>query len=117
VLFALAIAASGPWLITLVTRDPAVQAQAVAMLPFCALVPLLGMPSWLLDGIFIGATRGRTLRNAAIVSLALYLATDALLRGQGNAGVWIALLASYAYRALALGLALPRLVKSVGRAA
>ncbi|MCW6530422.1 MATE family efflux transporter [Sphingomonas sp. MMSM20] len=115
VLFAAAIAASGPWLITLVTRDPAVQAQAVAMLPFCALVPLLGMPSWLLDGIFIGATRGRTLRNAAILSLALYLVTDALLRGLGDAGVWIALLASYLYRTAALGLALPRLVKQVGR--
>lgn len=114
-LFAAGIAASGPWLITFVTRDPAVQAQAVAMLPFCALVPLLGMPSWLLDGIFIGATRGRTLRNAAIVSLALYLATDALLREQGDAGVWIALLASYVYRATALGLALPRLVKGVAR--
>ena len=116
-LFAAAIAASGSWLITLITRDPAVQAQAVAMLPYCALVPLLGMPSWLLDGIFIGATRGPALRNAAVVALALYLATDALLRGQGEAGVWIALLASYLYRAAALGVALPRLVRNAGSSA
>ena len=86
------------------------------MLPYCALVPLLGMPSWLLDGIFIGATRGRILRNAALVSLALYLATDTMLRGWGDIGVWIALLASYLYRAAALGVALPRLVRSVDAA-
>jgi len=113
-MFTAGIVASGAWLITLVTRDPAVQAQAMAMLPYCALVPLLGMPSWLLDGVFIGATRGRALRNAAIVSLALYLLTDALLSGRGDAGVWIALLASYLYRAAVLGVALPRLLKEVG---
>lgn len=113
-LFAAGIAVTGPWLIPLVTRDPAVQAQAIALLPYCALVPLLGMPSWLLDGIFIGATQGATLRNAAIVTLGLYLATDMILRGQGEAGVWIALLASYLYRAAALGVALPRLVGRVG---
>lgn len=114
--FAAVIAASGPWLIALVTHDQAVQRQALAMLPYCALVPLLGMPSWLLDGIFIGATRGRILRNAALVSLALYLATDTMLRGWGDIGVWIALLASYLYRAAALGVALPRLVRSVDAA-
>ncbi|OJV27374.1 MAG: MATE family efflux transporter [Sphingomonas sp. 67-36] len=114
--FAAVIAAAGPWLIALVTHDPAVQRQALAMLPYCALVPLLGMPSWLLDGIFIGATRGRILRNAALVSLALYLATDTMLRGWGDIGVWIALLASYLYRAAALGVALPRLVRSVDAA-
>ncbi|QKS00178.1 MATE family efflux transporter [Sphingomonas sp. CL5.1] len=111
--FAGVIAATGPWLIALVTHDPAVQRQALAMLPYCALVPLLGMPSWLLDGIFIGATRGRILRNAALVSVALYLVTDTMLRGWGDIGVWIALLASYLYRAAALGVALPRLVRSV----
>ncbi|WEK43742.1 MAG: MATE family efflux transporter [Candidatus Sphingomonas colombiensis] len=112
--FSAGIAIAAPWLIPLVTRDPAVQAQAIALVPYCALVPLLGMPSWLLDGIFIGATEGRTLRNAAIVALALYLATDMMLRGQGEAGVWIALLASYLFRAAALGVALPGLVRRVG---
>lgn len=114
VLFAAGIAAGGPWLIALITRDPAVQAQATAMLPFCALVPLIGMPSWWLDGIFIGATRGRALRNAALLALALYLATDALLRRHGVAGVWIALLASYLYRAAALGVRFPRLLRETG---
>jgi multidrug resistance protein, MATE family len=113
-LFAVVIATAGTALVSLMTRDPAVQGLADSLLPYCALVPLLGMPSWLLDGIFIGATRGRALRNAAIVTLAVYLATDLALRGMGEQGVWIALLASYVVRAMALGAALPRLVRSVG---
>src|SRR5690606_22453503 len=54
----------GPQAIALITTDPDIRAQAVRLLPFAALVPLIGLPSWMLDGIFIGATRGRSLRNA-----------------------------------------------------
>lgn len=115
--FAGLIALSGGALIDLVAEDAAVRAQAHAMLPFCALVPLIGVPSWLLDGVFIGATRGRVLRNAGVLVTIAYLATDFLLRGLGDVGVWIALLASYAYRALSLGVCLPRLVKSLGEPA
>ncbi|NIJ34251.1 MATE family efflux transporter [Sphingomonas oligoaromativorans] len=113
--FTLLIALGGSVLIDLVTRDPAVRAQAAAMLPWCALIPLLGAPSWLLDGIFIGATRGRVLRNAAVAVTVAYLATDAALRGLGDVGVWAALLASYVYRALSLGMCLPGLVRRVER--
>ena len=59
---------------------PACAHSAMALLPFVALVPLIGMPAWLLDGIFIGATAGRALRNAAILATALYIATDLALR-------------------------------------
>ena len=76
-----------------------------------ALVPVLGAPSWLLDGIFVGATRGRALRNAALVATLAYLATDWRLRPWGNSGVWTALLASYVYRAISLGVCLPMLLR------
>lgn len=114
VAFCVVIAMAGRHLIALITLDPAVQTQAAAMLHYCALIPILGAPSWLLDGIFIGATRGRVLRNAAVAVTILYLTTDLLLRKQGDDGVWLALLASYVYRAIALGLFLPRLVRGIG---
>ena len=47
-------------------------------------MPVIGVPAWLLDGVFIGATRGRALRNAAILATALYIATDLLLRPYGR---------------------------------
>jgi MATE family multidrug resistance protein len=55
------------------------------------------------------------LRNAAVAVTVAYLATDAALRGLGDVGVWAALLASYVYRALSLGMCLPGLVRRVER--
>lgn len=99
--------------IAFITTDEAVRAEAMRFLPFAAAVPLLGMPSWLLDGIFIGATRGRALRNAAVAALALYLACDLAMRPYANLGVWIALCASYGFRAGGLALYLPGLLASL----
>lgn len=113
-LFSMLILATGGPAIAFLTHDPATAALARAMLPFCAAVPLIGVPSWLLDGIFIGATASRALRNAALVATGLYLATDLALRPLGDAGIWIALLASYAYRAVALAGALPGILRRTG---
>ena len=38
---------------------------AYPYLPFVALIPLAGMPAWLFDGVYIGATWSRSFRNAA----------------------------------------------------
>nr|WP_243414974.1 MATE family efflux transporter [Altererythrobacter segetis] len=99
--------------IDFVTTDPAIRATAHDFLPFAAVIPLIGMPSWMLDGIFIGATRGRALRNAGVVATLLYLATDFALRPLGNLGVWVALCSSYLFRAGSLGLYVPSLLRSL----
>ena len=98
--------------IALITTDPAIRAQAARFLPFAALVPLVGLPSWMLDGIFIGATRGRALRNAGVAATVLYVAADLALRPLGALGVWLALWAAYLFRAGGLALQLPTLLRS-----
>jgi MATE family multidrug resistance protein len=105
----------GTLAIGFVTTDPQIRAAAARYLPFAAAIPLVGMPSWMLDGIFIGATRGHALRNAGVLATALYLATDLSLRPLGNLGVWLALTASYLFRAGSLALYLPALVHSLER--
>ena len=105
VLFVLA----GPWGVAAITTDPHVRATALAYLPFAAVVPLIGAPAWLLDGVFIGATEGRALRNAALISMLAYLACDFALRPFADSGVWLALLISYALRAGNLAVRLPAL--------
>jgi MATE family multidrug resistance protein len=97
-----------------IATDPAVRRTAALFLPFAALVPLLGVPSWMLDGIFIGATRGAALRNAAVATTAIYVALDIALRPWGATGVWTALLAAYVLRALTLGTGFPALLRSLG---
>jgi MATE family multidrug resistance protein len=101
--------------VAFITIDPAIRATAGHYLPFAALIPLIGMPSWLLDGIFIGATRGRALRNAAVIATLLYLAADLALRPIGNVGVWLALCASYLFRAASLAFYVPSLLRSLDR--
>ncbi len=105
----------GP-VISAVVADEEARAMALAYLPYCAAVPVLGVAAWQLDGIFLGATRGAALRSAAVIATALYLATDQALLGWGNTGVWGAFLASYGYRAGALGAFWPGLRASAGAA-
>ena len=112
VLFAVSIWLVGHAVIDLLTSNAAVRGIAYALLPLAAIAPAIGAPAWLLDGVFIGATRGRALRNAAILATALYIGTDLLLRPLGAAGVWCALVLSYVYRALSLGAHLPALLRS-----
>jgi len=95
-----------------VVADPAARAAALAFLPFCAVVPLIGMPAWQLDGIFIGTTRGRALRTAGFVAAVLYVAADLILSPRfGNTGVWTAFLLMYVFRALCLGAFWPGLLR------
>lgn len=106
----------GGWVIDSFIRDPEARAAALAYLPWCAAVPFLGIAAWQLDGLFLGTTQGRALRNAGLISAALYLGADLLLRpAYGNTGVWAAFLMMYVFRAAALGAYVPGLFKGLSR--
>jgi MATE family multidrug resistance protein len=111
-LFSLAYFAGGAYVIDAFIRDPEAREAARAYLPFCAAVPLLGVAAWQLDGLFIGTTQGRALRNAGVIVAVLYISADLLLRpAYGNAGVWAAFLLMYVFRAASLGAYLPGMLK------
>jgi multidrug resistance protein, MATE family len=79
-------------------------------------VPLLGVAAWQLDGLFIGTTQGRALRNAGVIVAVLYISADLILRpAYGNAGVWAAFLLMYVFRAASLGAYLPGLIRRVSQ--
>ncbi|MGB1276874.1 MAG: MATE family efflux transporter, partial [Nannocystaceae bacterium] len=106
--------AGGP-IIDVFIRDPQAHAVAREFLPYVALVPLIGVPAWMFDGAFLGATQGRGFRNAAVISAVGYVLADLWLAPQyGNTGVWAAFLWMYVIRGLALGWYWPELVRSVG---
>jgi len=87
------IALAGPALIALMTTAADVRAAALAYLPWVAAAPLVGIAAWMLDGIFIGATETRALRNAMLLSVAVYaLSLVVLLPAFGNHGLWAALM-------------------------
>ena len=91
-------------------EDETARAAAITYLPWCAVIPLLGAPAWLLDGVFIGTTSGKILRNASIAAVIVYLAADfALSPPFANHGVWAAFLIYYVARGLSLAVAYPAL--------
>lgn len=117
-LIALAYFFAGGWIIRGFVADPEAQVVALAYLPWCALVPLIGLPCWQLDGFFLGATQGKALRNAGVLSAVLYVSTDIILKVQfANTGVWLAFLSMYVYRAGALGVYLPSMVRKTSASA
>ncbi len=110
---AAAFALSGGWIIDLMAKDPEVQATARVFLPYMVLAPLVGCAAWMLDGIFIGATRSRDMRNMMALSFMIYWAAIlVLLPLLGNHGLWLALLISFIARGVTLGLRYPALEAS-----
>jgi MATE family multidrug resistance protein len=116
---ALAMAAAflvaGPALIDVMAAAPEVRAEARAYLPWLVAAPLVGIAAWMLDGVFIGATETRALRNAMAVSVAVYVAALAVLvPAWGNHGLWAALMILNATRGVTLGLRYPALEARAG---
>lgn len=117
VVLALAFALAGGMIVDLMTTAPDVRAVARAYLPWMVAAPVLGLAPWMLDGIFIGATRTRDMRDMMVVSFAVYgAAVLVLLPLMGNHGLWAALLISFVARGVTLGLRYPALEAGAGRA-
>ncbi|HMQ42321.1 MAG TPA: MATE family efflux transporter [Paracoccus sp. (in: a-proteobacteria)] len=93
----------GPLLIDLLTTAPEVRAEARRYLPWLVVAPLLGIASWMFDGIFIGATLTGRMRRAMIEAVAIYAVALMTLPGlMGNHGLWAALMVLNLARALTM---------------
>jgi MATE family multidrug resistance protein len=101
--FALFFLLAGHWFIRLQTNIEGVREAAFTYLPYLALMPLIAVWSYLLDGLFIGATRAREMRNAMLLALLLSLPLAWALQPLGNQGLWLAFLAFMGLRSLCLG--------------
>jgi MATE family multidrug resistance protein len=100
----------GGSVIDAMTVNEAVRAVAREYLIWAAVAPIIGVACFQLDGIFIGATRTRDMRNMMLVSLAVYLlAWAALTPSFGNHGLWGALMILFIVRALTLAVRFPAL--------
>lgn len=90
--------AAGPWLIDLMTASADVRLVARDYLLYAALASVIGVFAFAYDGIYVGATWTRDMRNLMIVSLVLYLGVWWLLRPLGNTGLWVAILIYFGAR-------------------
>jgi multidrug resistance protein, MATE family len=107
---------AGGWLIDVMTKAPDVQALAQEYLFWMVLAPFLGGPSWMLDGIFIGATRTKDMRNMMLVSFVIYwVSVWMLLEPYGNHGLWAALIIFFVARGVTLAVRYPALERAADR--
>ncbi len=114
-LMTVGFAIGGGAIIDLMTTAPLVRIEARVFLSYMIAAPLIGCASWMLDGIFIGATRSRDMRNMMAVSFVIYCACAAVLVPMlGNHGLWISLLVSFIARGVTLGLRYPALERAAG---
>jgi MATE family multidrug resistance protein len=95
--------AAGGFLLPLFSANAEVVAEAQRVLPWVIVAPIVSVWCFLLDGVFIGATRGRELRDGMLISAAAGLiALQCAFWFDGNAGLWAALTLFFGVRALPL---------------
>lgn len=103
----------GNQIINLLTSIDAVSASATDYLFWVILAPVIGVWSYLLDGLFVGATLGREMRNTMLfATFCCYLPAWFLLQGFGNHGLWAALIILLAARSIAQAVYLPGMLRS-----
>ena len=104
----------GGWIIDLMAKSNEVREAARVYLIWVALTPLIGTPSWMLDGVFIGATRTRDMRTGMIISAILFvIVLSVSVPYWGNHGIWFALQIMLISRAITLGLRYPAIEQSI----
>jgi len=100
----------GGALIDLLTTAQPVRDAARDFLPWMVAVPVIGAAAWMLDGVFIGATRTADMRNMMILSALVYgVAAAVLVPAFGNHGLWAAFVISFLARGATLAARYPAL--------
>ncbi|MDA9766854.1 MATE family efflux transporter [Candidatus Thioglobus sp.] len=116
ILMALAFFVFGNSIINVMTTAEDVRVVSYEYLPWMVAAPLAGVAAWMLDGIFIGATRTADMRNMMFISFCIYLiALALLLPSYGNHGLWASLIIFSIARGVTLGFKYPALEKSSER--
>lgn len=105
-----ALLLGGQVIIDLMTTNPEIRQTARLYLIWAALTPLTSIWCFQLDGIYIGATDTRTMRNMMLLAMVSYFAAWALFKPVfGNHGLWMAVHVLFLARAAGLAWALPGL--------
>lgn len=108
---------AGNNIVPMLSQHHEVIIAAAGSMPFAALYVLLAFAAFQLDGIFIGTTRTREMRNASIVSaLAFFVVSLPMMSYWQLTGLWLSFILFVTLRAICLGWYLPALRQSISGA-
>ncbi len=100
----------GTDIVAMLTLLPEVRSVAAEYLPWIAVAPVVAVWAFMLDGVFIGTTRTRELRNSMFVAAVVYLLVVWMsLEPLQNHGIWLSMTVFLAIRAVLLGALYPRI--------
>jgi MATE family multidrug resistance protein len=104
----------GDFILTILTSNQELIHTAQKYLFWTALIPIITFSAYLWDGIYVGATASRTMRNAMIFSsLGIFLPAFLLLEAPlGNHGLWLAMMLFMASRGVVLAIRSPKAIFS-----
>lgn len=102
----------GSALIAMLSQSSEVRNMAESLLPWVIAGPGAAVLAFLLDGVFIGTTRTRELRNSMFLAALIYCSVLVLtLDSLGNQGLWLALTTFLAVRGILLAVQYPKIEK------
>ena len=101
--FTLIYLIAGQWIIALLTDLEDVRATANRYLPWMIVSPIVSVWCFLYDGVYVGATRAREMRNIMVISaVGVFLPAWYLTLPLGNHGLWLAFLLFLASRGIGM---------------
>ena len=105
---------AGPSVVALLTGIPEVRAEAGSFLLWAVFMPAISVWAFTLDGIYVGVSRTRVMRNTMLLSFLAFVAGVYLLVPvMGNTGLWISVAVFLSARGLLLAFTYPNLLRSV----
>lgn len=100
-LYALLYGLAGDHLLRVFTDQENIITAALPYLSWMIIFPLLGTPCYIWDGVYVGITASRAMRNTMIIAFAGYLLLYYFYGAQlDNHGLWLSLTAFMVFRGL-----------------
>ena len=99
VLFTLLYLLYGDGIVSLLTSLPAVRDYSSDYIIWLIIVPIVAMPSFVYDGLFVAVTEAKIMRNSMVIATVFcYIPLWYLLRPYDNHGLWMAFLGFFVVR-------------------
>lgn len=103
--FCAAFYVGGPLLIRMLTDLPEVRETTLTYLPWLVVSPLVSVLPFLYDGVFVGATRAKDMRDIMVISTVIvFLPAWYALQFLGNHGLWLSFIIFMASRSVGMHL-------------
>ncbi|MEG1371674.1 MAG: MATE family efflux transporter [Mucinivorans sp.] len=99
VVFSLLYLFGGQYILMIFSPEASVMEAAMASMNYVAMVPVIGFAAFLMDGLLVGMTRSKVMRDAMLIATALFFGLYFALVGTlGSSALWIAFLSYLAAR-------------------